>query len=180
MSVKNLAAITAVVAVLSLAAAAHCSPTDEQLNELVSRLYLNHKSLQAVYKDLHASAVDNVDGTDRQLSYIQKTYLFVSEANLMCYFQWELLSVIDYIRQEKRSDYFTLRVRDLRRAIFESKDRVHSLNLYFGYIEDSQARKRIDDAIGLIEANIYTYEQIIDILKPLANPPNSMRPTLRG
>ena len=177
---KILAATASVVVVLTLTAGAHCRPLDQNLNELIARLYLNHESLQTVYRDLHESAIDNIGGPDRQLSYIQKSYLFVSEANLVCRYQWELLSIVNYIRQESRSDYFTLRVKGLRRAIFESRDRINSLMLYSGFIENAQTRKLLDDAIGLIEANIYTYEQLVEILKPMANPPNRMRPTLQG
>jgi hypothetical protein len=180
MKSRCVAVITAMILTLAAGAEAQRGPGGEALNELIARLYLNHKSLQTVYRDLHESAIDNAGGPDRQLSYIQKTYLFVSEANLICQYQWELLSTVDYIRQESRSDYFTLRVKGLRRAIFESRDRVNSLMLYYGFIDNSQTRKLLDDAIGLIEANIYTYENLVDILQPMANPPNPARPSIRG
>ena len=86
----------------------------------------------------------------------------------------------DYIRQESRSEYFTLRVKRLRRAIFESRDRINSLMRCYGSIDHSETRKRIDEAIGRIEANIHTYEQLVDMRKPMANPLNPLRPTLRG
>jgi hypothetical protein len=143
-----------------------------RLETQLGRLYLNHKSLNHVYRNLHDVALDSMAGSDRQLSYIQKTYLFVNEANLMCFYQWELLSIADYIKEDYQADYFTLRVKDLDRAIFESKDRVNSLKLYFGFIENETARKLIDDAVGLIEANIYIYETVMELLRPLANPPN--------
>ncbi|KPJ78737.1 MAG: hypothetical protein AMJ54_02075 [Deltaproteobacteria bacterium SG8_13] len=180
MNRKILAAITAAAVTLLLTAAAPCGAKDQQINELIARLYLNHNSLQTIYRDLHEAAIDNIDGSDRQLSYIQKSYLFVSEANLVCLYQWELLSMVDYIRQESRSDYFTLRVKGLRKAIFESRDRINSLMLYYGFIDTAQTRKLLDDAIGLIEANIYTYEQLVDMLTPMANPPNPSRPSIRG
>ena len=180
MNKNMLAAITAMVVTLAVTTAAHSDSEDKQLNELIVRLHLNHGSLQEVYRDLHEAAIDNIDGPDLQLSYIQKSYLFVSEANLVCRYQWELLSIVNYIRQESRADYFTLRVKGLRRAIFESRDRVNSLMLYYGFINNAETRKLVDDAIGLIEANIYTYEQLVDMLKPMANPPNPSRPTLQG
>ena len=180
MNKKFLTAITAIVVTIAVTTAAHSGATDEQLNELIVRLHLNHDSLREVYRDLHEAAIDNIEGPDRQLSYIQKSYLFVSEANLVCQYQWELLSIVNYIQQESRSDYFTLRVKGLRRAIFESRDRVNSLMLYYGFIDNAETRKLVDDAIGLIEANIYTYEQLVDMLKPMANPPHPLRPTLQG
>lgn len=177
---RILSAMTAMIAALVLAAGANAGTKDEQLNDLIARLYLNHASLETIYRNLHDAAIDHVDGPDRQLSYIQKTYLFVSEANLVCLYQWELLSIVNYIRPESRSDYFTLRVKGLRRAIFESRDRINSLMLYYGFIENAETRKLLDEAIGLIEANVYTYEQLVDMLQPMANPPNPLRPTLRG
>lgn len=150
----------------------------ERLEEIVGRLFINYKSLSSVYRDLHEAALDNLIGPEQQLSYIQKTYLFVSEANLMCFYQWELLSIIGYIKEESKSDYFTLRVKDLDKAIFESKDRINSLKLYYAFIEHTSAKKSIDEAIGLIEANVYIYEEVLQILEPLSNPPNPFNPKI--
>ena len=153
-------------------------PADAQsrLETIVGRLYLNYKRLDSIYNDLHEASLDAVGGSEQQLSYIQKAYLFVNEANLMCFYQWELLGVAEYIKEERKSDYFTLRVRDLGRAIFESRDRINSLKLYQAYIEKDAASKKIDEALGIIEANIYIYEEISDILKAHANPPNRFNP----
>jgi len=168
--------ITAVVIILLLipALSVVSQPLEkkERLEEIVGRLFINYKSLSSVYRDLHEAALDNLNGPDQQLSYIQKTYLFVNEANLMCFDLWKLLSIIDYIKDESKSDYFTLRIKDLGNTIFESKDRINSLKLYHAYIENTSAKKSIDEAIGLIEANIYIYEEVLQILKPLSNPPN--------
>ncbi|UCD81623.1 MAG: hypothetical protein JSW26_09435 [Desulfobacterales bacterium] len=157
-------------------AAGFLPDAEDRLQTIVGRLYLNYKSLDNIYKDLHEASFDAVGGSDRQLSYIQKAYVFVNEANLICFYQWELLGVIEYIKDERRSDYFTLRVKDLGRSIFESRDRMNSLMLYHAYIEDDAARKKIDEALGIIEANIYIYEEIRDILRPHANPPNPFNP----
>ena len=153
-------------------------PTDAQsrLELIVGRLYLNYKSLDNIYKDLHEASLEAFGGSDQQLSYIQQAYLFVNEANLICFYQWELLGVIEYIKEDRRSDYFTLRLRDLGQAIFESRDRINSLKLYQAYIENDASSKKIDEALGIIEANIYIYEEVRDILKPQANPPNRFNP----
>jgi hypothetical protein len=147
---------------------------DRRLEDILGRLYINHKSLTVVYSKLHEAALEAVNGSDKQLSYIQKSYLFVSEANLVCFYQWELLSIIDYIKDSHRSDYYTLRVKDLKRAIFETQDRVVSLKLYSAYIDSRETLKLLDEAVGLIEANIYMFEELTAILKPLANTPRSM------
>lgn len=147
----------------------------ERFEKLVERLYLNHLNLKNVYRDLHDIAIDRVSGPEMQLSYIQKTYLFVSEASLIGFYQWELLCATEYIREERISDYLTLRVKDLDRAIFETRDRVNSLKLYQAFIDNDSAQMRIDEAIGLLDANIYMYEEIMALLKPLANPENPFR-----
>jgi hypothetical protein len=143
-----------------------------EIRPLVERLHVNYRSLDAVYHRLHEAAIETVDRSAEELSYIQKTYLFVSEANLICFYQWELLAAVDYIQEKKMADYLTLRIKDLNRSIFESRDRIHSLKLYSGFIEHSGALESIDQAIGLIEGNIYTYEALRDALQPRANPPN--------
>ena len=146
---------------------------DRRLEDILGRLYINHKTLSVVYSKLHDEALDAVNGSDEQLSYIQKSYLLVSEANLVCFYQRELLYITDYIKDSHRSDYYTLRVKDLKRAIFETRDRVVSLKLYSVYIESRETHKLLNEAIGLIEANIYIFEELADILKPLANSPPS-------
>ena len=157
-------------------AAGFLPDAEDRLQTIVGRLYLNYRSLDNIYKDLHGASLEAFSGSDQQLSYIQKAYLFVNEANLICFYQWELLGVIEYIKEDRRSDYLTLRVKDLGRSIFESRDRINSLKLYRPYIESDAATEKIDEALGIIEANIYIYEEISDILKLHANPPNRFSP----
>lgn len=169
--IKKINCLIVTLAMTAFLAADSSSETLEvRLSERVARLYLNVKSLNTVYGDLHTAALDAADDEHR-LGHIQKTYLLVNEANLIGLCQWKLLSVIDYIKPDYRSDYFTLRVRDLDRAAFESRDRVNSLKLYYAYVADNRVKKLLDEAIGLMEANIYTFEDIRDLLRPLANPP---------
>jgi len=166
---------------LATAATASAGTEDDQgrLSEIIGRLYLNHMQLTNVYRNLHEEALSAVNGPEQQLGYIQKTYLFVSEANLIGFYQWELLEVIGFIKDTHRSDYLTLRVKDLDRAIFESRDRINSLKLYHGFIASDAPRGLIDQAIGLIEANIYMYEELLELLKPQANSPNPFEKLLR-
>lgn len=171
---KIVAAAIVLTGLVALPAAAGLAEDDwkSEILPLVERLHVNYRSLDEVYHALHDAAIDTVDGSAEELGYIQKTYLFVGQANLICFYQWELLSIVDYIGEERMADYLTRRVRDLDRSAFESRDRVDSLKLYAGFIRHSGAREAIDRAIGLIEANIYTYEALRDALQPLANPPN--------
>ena len=169
--------------ILLLAAVATASADtgndQERLSEIISRLYLNHRQLTDVIRSLHDAALSEVNGPEQQLSYIQKTYLFVGEANLICFYQWELLAVIGYVKETHRSDYLTLRVKDLDRAIFESRDRINSLKLYHAFIAADTPRALVDQAIGLIEANIYMYEELLEMLKPQANPSNPFEKLLQ-
>jgi hypothetical protein len=155
-----------------MSAVARADSTEERMRELVSRLLINHKELSTTYRNLHDAAIDVVSGNQAELSYIQKAYLFVSEANLICFYQWELLSITPYIKPDSRSDFFTLRVKDLDRAIFESRDRVNSLKLYYAFIDNERARGLIDEAVGMIEANVYTFEELMALMKPLSNTGN--------
>jgi len=171
---RTLIAVAAMVylAGLPMDTVSAADPWKAEIRPLVERLHVNYLSLDAVYHQLHEAAIDAVDRSAEELGYIQKTYLFVSEANLICFYQWELLAIVDYIEDDKVADYLTLRVRDLDRSIFESRDRINSLQLYSGFIDHAGARQSIEQAVGLIEANIYTYEALRDVLQPLANPPN--------
>jgi hypothetical protein len=165
--------VAALLLISALAAPARSVEPLERQSEIIERLYLNHRQLTGVYRDLHDAALGAVDGSERQLGYIQKTYLFVSEANLIAFYQWELLAAIDYIKDSHLSDYLTLRVKDLDRAIFESRDRVRSLKLYQAFIAGEELHHLVSHAIGLIEANIYMFEELRELFKPRANPPNA-------
>jgi hypothetical protein len=169
------------ILLLAMAATTSTGTEDDQerLSDIIGRLYLNHRQLTDVYRKLHDEALNAVNGPEQQLSYIQKTYLFVNEANLICFYQWELLAVIDYIKDTHRSDYLTLRIKDLDRAIFESRDRVNSLKLYHAFIASDALRGLIEQATGLIEANIYMYEEVLELLKPEANSPNPFEKLLK-
>ena len=120
--------------------------TENSLESRVEKLYLNYRELDHIYKELHNEAVSQISGPDIQLSYIQKSYLFINEANLVCFYQWRLLSITPYIKNERKSDFFTLRVKGLDKAIFESRDRINSLKLYYSFIDSQSVQKLIDSA----------------------------------
>jgi hypothetical protein len=146
---------------------------DTHLRPHVERLYLNYKQLQEIHKDLHDIAITSFQGPEKQSSYIRQTNLFISEANLMCWSQWELLSMTTFIKDEHKIDFYTLRSRDLRTVITESNHRIHLLKLYSGYIRNQKALESIDTAIGIIEGNVYLFETVTELLQPLIHPPNT-------
>ena len=83
-------------------AAGFLPDAEDRLQTIVGRLYLNYRSLDNIYKDLHEASLEAFSGSDQQLSYIQKAYLFVDEANLICFYQWEMLGIVEYIKEDRR------------------------------------------------------------------------------
>ena len=160
MRTASLFIIAALIGLGVAAGHAGSEETHAQLHSKIEELYLNYIELKRIYNDLHNVAVDESGGPDIQLSYIQKAYLFVSEAN-----------------QEfsELGSGFRLAAKDLEKAAFESRDRVNLLKLYYSYIESQEARKLIDEAIGIIEGNIYMYEQMVEIIRPLTNTPEKFQ-----
>ena len=146
---------------------------DSHLTSHVERLYLNYKQLQIIHKDLHNTTITSFQGPEIQSSYIRQANLFINEANLMCWNQWELLSMTPYIKNEYKIDFYTLRARGLQSVIAESNHRIHLLKLYSGYIRNKKALESIDAAIGIIEGNVYLFETMSELLKPLSHPPNT-------
>jgi len=142
-----------------------------RVEELTGRLLMNTKKLEHIYQDMHDFAQWTMNRSDRQLDYIQKSYLFINEAKTISFYQWELISVLDYIKEERKSDYITLRYRDLRRAIDDTQLTIHLLNTYVIFIEKQEVKQSIEEAIGLIQANIYMYEELRELLRPLSNKP---------
>ena len=165
--------LTAALLFISLAIPFSASATEplSRVEEITGNLLMNTKKLEHIYQDMHDYAQWTMNRSDRQLDYIQKSYLFINEAKTISFFQWELLSVFDYIREERKSDYITLRYKDLRRAIDDTKLTVHLLNTYMIFIEKPEVQKSIEEAIGLIQGNIYMYEELRRLLRPLSNKP---------
>ena len=142
-----------------------------RMEEITGRLLMNTKKLEHIYQDMHNYAQWTMNRSDRQLDYIQKSYLFINEAKTISFYQWELLSVFEYIKEERKSDYITLRYRDLRQAIDDTKLTIHLLNTYVIFIEKQEVKESIEEAVGLIQGNTYMYEELREILRPLSNKP---------
>jgi hypothetical protein len=159
-------------------AAAPQSPDPVRLRDGVERLYLNTRSLQDTYRDLRLAAGEAVEGSDPELSYIQKATMLVDEANLICYYQWSLLALGPQIADTFRTDTITLRVRDLKRAVKASRHRVMALALYAAYIRSSAAQDAIATAIAQVEGNIYGYASLLELMQPYAHPPNRYNQTI--
>jgi hypothetical protein len=142
--------------------------TQAQIKPLVEALYLKIKDLEVIYLDLrtvanaHAFLPD-----DLQLSYIQKTALYVRIALQSASSQWEILSIMQDIKPAALQDYYTLRHRALSRALDETGYDLIFLKLYKAYISSAEAQKDILSALTVIEEIRNIYGQLIDAIAPL-------------
>ncbi|MBI9083152.1 MAG: hypothetical protein JEZ11_06100 [Desulfobacterales bacterium] len=140
----------------------------EALIPVIEQLYLNYREADNAYRDLRDLAMGYLGQSDSQLNYFQKVYLHIRHANLLCRNQWELLAIINYIRAEALTDYFTLRVRDLRRAIFETETELKALDIYGPFIENPKVAALVGRAVEKIRIHVYLYEKLLDRCRPLA------------
>jgi len=129
----------------------------------VEQLYLNYHELAAVYAGMHDWANVVLDD-DQELDYTQKVALFTNEAKMICYYQWRLLSIVEYIRPDALKDYFTLRLKDLARAKSDCEQTVRLLSLYAGFVDQEGLQKSIAAAVVLIRGNIYIFDRLSEIL----------------
>jgi len=141
------------------------------LRSEVEQLYLNYHELKIIHSKLHAAARKHIEARGEQLAEIQSAARFIDQANLIAYYQWELLSIIEYIRVERRSDYFTLRVKDIDDARQKSRDLIMAVKVYDAFIRDPEALTLIAKGIGYIEQHIAVYDALQALMAPEANPP---------
>ena len=152
---------------------AHPHPDYTPLRTEVERLYLNYHELKAVDSDLHTAALLNMERSDGQLGHIQSAARLIEQANLIAYYQWQLLSITKYIRDSARRDFFTLRVKDVAEARRKSKDLVLTIKVYDAFIKDAAVLALIAKAVGHIERNVAIYETLHTLMRPMANKPQT-------
>ena len=144
-------------------------PNYDPLRAEVETLYLNYHDLKVVHSDLHAAARRHIEEAGEQLAEIQSAARFMDQANLVAYYQWELLSITEYIRDGARSDFFTLRVKDLADARQKSEDLILAIKVYDAFIRDPQAMTLIEKGIELIQKNMTIYDKLVALMMPLSN-----------
>jgi len=144
-------------------------PNYDPLRTEVETLYLNYHDLKVVHSDLHAAARRHIEEAGTQLAEIQSAARFMDQANLVAYYQWELLSITEYIRDDARSDFFTLRVRDLADARQKSEDLILAINVYDAFIRDPQVLALIKKGIEHIQKNMAIYDKLVALMMPLSN-----------
>jgi len=141
------------------------------LRSEVESLYLNYHELKVVDSDLHAAARRHIEESGQQLAEIQSAARFITQANLIAYYQWELLSITEYVRDSARSDFFTLRVEDVADARQKSEDLILAIKVYDAFIRDPRALALIEKGIARIQQNIAIYDTLYKLMAPLANGP---------
>jgi len=137
----------------------------------VEALYLNYHDLKVVHSDLHAAARRHIEQGGEQLAQIQSAARFIDQANLIAYYQWELVSITEYIRDGARSDFFTLRLKDIADARQKSEDLILAIKVYDAFIKDPQVLDLIAKGIGHIQQNMAIYDALHTLMMPLSNRP---------
>ena len=149
-----------------------CASTDDPtewkpLKSSVEALYLNYQELRILHSDLHAATLTHIEASGPHLAEIQSAARFIQQANLIAFYQWELLSITHYIRAGARRDFFTLRERDLIDARDRSKDLILATRVYEAFIRDPKALELIAACIQHIEKHIVLYGQMALEMKRL-------------
>ena len=143
------------------------APEFEPLKASVEALYLNYWDLKGLHSDLRAAARLHIEASGAQLAEIQIAARFIQQANLIAFYQWELLSITAYIRDTARRDFFTLRARDLTDARDKSHNLILSIRIYEAFIGDARALELIGACIQRIEKHMALYEQMAQELRQL-------------
>ncbi len=165
-------------AALSLAACATATVpvrdpayVDTRIKPLIEALKLDTVALEGQYGLLRASAADYAFRADEQLNHIQKAALFVLNALESAKHQWEILSIVDYIKSDALGDYFTLRVQGLKRAAGDLSHDITLVDLYGAMLAAGTAREDVGHALTVLDAIQRDYEQLLSAMGPLANAP---------
>jgi hypothetical protein len=145
--------------------------TVERMEAIAGRMVINNRDLKRIYQEMHGYARFTAQGPDRQLDYIQKTYLQIDLARNQGYYLWRLLSIYDYLNESRRGDFLTLYDEELRRAMIDCRQSIRLIDLYAAFIEKDTIRKSLREAAGIIEANVYMYEELEALVAPFVNKP---------
>ena len=155
--------------------AAGIAEQNDTIRPVVEKLAVNVRELRVIYEDLHILARDTLSGADpeRQLDYVQKVYLYVEAALLVAESEYKMLSVLNYIKDARRTDYLTLRAGGLDEALMRMNRTIEFIALYEAFITNPKVTATIARGQALIQGNIYLYGQLLDILQPWVHPAGS-------
>lgn len=147
-------------------------PANHQaLRAPVEALYANYHALETVRQELHGRAQYYLLAPGEEMRHIRSATLYVEQASRTAFFQWELLSITDFIRDSHRSDFFTLRLKDLERAGRDTRHTLDYLTIFEAFVRDGEALGLIERARELIQTHLELYSEMAATLRPLANAP---------
>ena len=146
----------------SEAAAGPLPPDDPRLHELIVRLDENARYLKELYRDLRKIAEHVMWGNDALLNTVQKSALYVQQAEVICRGEVELLSVVTYIRKDRLHDYYSLQRKTLARAAADSQTTMQLMHIYGTFVEEPTAAATVVEAQRVIEANIDLFQQVAE------------------
>lgn len=150
-----------------------CGSLPERYDELrppVEQLYLNYQELDHVFSEVLLRSRIEREPSNEELSRIHMIARLIQQANRIAYYQWALLSITEYIDSDASTDFFTLRVADLRFARDESIELLQLVELYSAFIRDQDVLNEIKRGTDLVEADIELYKTLIRQLKPRVRP----------
>lgn len=150
-----------------------CGSMPQRYDELqppVEQLYLNYQELDDVFSDILLRSKIKREPSNEALGRIHMIARLIQQANRIAYYQWALLSITEYIDSSASTDFFTLRMADLRFARDESNELLQLVELYSAFIRDQDVLDEIKRGTDLVKADIALYETLIRQLKPRARP----------
>jgi hypothetical protein len=130
---------------------------DPRLEQSIVRLDQNARYLKDIYLDLRKIAEHVMWRSDQLLNAVQKCALYVQQAETICRYEVELLSLLPYVRADRRTDFFTLRQTTLARAAKDTNGLISFIKIYQAFIEERTAADTISEALRAIEATIDLY-----------------------
>lgn len=136
----------------------------------IEALYLTWQGLDQIYKDIKFLERGFLfDPDDRQLGYIQKAGLHLQHSSLNIHHQWELLSVLHYIRPQMLRDYLTLSVNGLTSAMDEIRYDMMFMEIYAAFITHEEVTADLDRAQDQMKKAAAMLNEIRQELLPIAN-----------
>lgn len=136
----------------------------------IEALYLTWHGLDQIYKDIKFLERGFLfDPDDRQLGYIQKASLHLQDASVRVHHQWELLSVMHYIRPQMLRDYLTLSVKGLTSAMDEIGYDDMFIEIYAAFITHEDVSADLERAQDQMKKAAGILNEIRQELLPIAN-----------
>ncbi len=134
-----------------------------RLKTVADELYVNVASLDETCQDLQQMADDDSLDVESRCC-VQACAEAVYAARAIAYLQYSQVSDYPFIRSDARGPWCSLRQKELQQAITDSQTRMDILQYWLPGIKAPQAQEAIEQGLGLIQANIYMFETLADLM----------------